>query len=66
MFEDEACKREYEDGGAQVAGGMKVTTVKDNRRVDQRGRTEINQPIKRRHHSQHRRKINVHSKSASI
>jgi uncharacterized protein YlbG (UPF0298 family) len=46
MFEDKACKREYEDGYAQFAAGMKVTMVKENLRVEQRGPTGINQPRK--------------------
>jgi hypothetical protein len=46
MFEDKACTRDYEDRDAQFAAGMKVTTVKENRRVEQRGPTRINQPIK--------------------
>jgi hypothetical protein len=44
MFEDKACKRNYENGDAQFAAGMKVTTVKENPRVEQRGPTGINQP----------------------
>jgi hypothetical protein len=46
IFEDKACKREYEDGGAQFAAGMKVVMVKDNRPVEQHGPTGINQPRK--------------------
>jgi hypothetical protein len=46
MVEDKACKREYEDGDAQFAAGMKVTTVKENHRIEQRGPTGINQPRK--------------------
>jgi hypothetical protein len=46
MFEDKACKREYEDGYAQFAAGMKVTAVKENHRVEQHVSTGINQPIK--------------------
>jgi predicted adenine nucleotide alpha hydrolase (AANH) superfamily ATPase len=61
MFEDKACKHAYEHGGAQFAAGMKVTTVKDNRQVEQRGPTQINQKEKWRHHPQHERKINVYS-----
>jgi hypothetical protein len=39
MFEDNACKHEYENGDAQFAAGMKVTTVKKNHLVEQRGPT---------------------------
>jgi hypothetical protein len=66
MFEDKACKRNYENGDVHFAAGMKVMTVKYNRRVEQHGPTDINQPKKWRHHAQHGRKINVHSKSTSV
>jgi hypothetical protein len=46
MLEDTVCKREYEDEDARFAAGMKVTTVKENLRVEQRGHTVINQPRK--------------------
>jgi hypothetical protein len=44
MFEYKSCPRDYEDGDAQFAAGMKVIPVKENRRVEQRGPTGINQP----------------------
>jgi hypothetical protein len=46
MFEDKACKRKYVDNETQYASGVKVTTVKYNRGVEQRGPTGINQPRK--------------------
>jgi hypothetical protein len=46
IFEDKACKREYYDGGAHFAAGIKVTMVKENSRVEQRGSMRINQPRK--------------------
>jgi hypothetical protein len=38
MFEDKVCKHNYEngDGDAQFAEGMKVITLKENSRVEQR------------------------------
>jgi hypothetical protein len=47
MFEDKACKCNYENGYAQFAERMKVIMVKDNRRVvEKHGPTGINQPRK--------------------
>jgi hypothetical protein len=46
IFEDRACKCKYVNNEAQYAAGMKVTTVKENCRVEQRGPTGINQPRK--------------------
>jgi hypothetical protein len=43
MAENKACKRKYEYPDAQFAAGMKVTTVKENRRAEQRGPAGINQ-----------------------
>jgi hypothetical protein len=41
IFEDKACKRKYVNNKAQFASGTKVTTVKENRLVEQRGPTGI-------------------------
>jgi hypothetical protein len=66
MFEDKACKCEYENGDAQFAAGMKATTVKENCRVEQPGPTGINQPRKTetsrptRKEDKHPSKINIH------
>jgi uncharacterized protein YlbG (UPF0298 family) len=46
MFEDKACKQKYVKNEGQFASGMKVTTVKEDLRVEQRGPTGINQPQK--------------------
>jgi hypothetical protein len=52
IFEDKACKRKYVNNNEkQFASGMKVTTLKENCRVEQRGLTGINQPQKWKHHS---------------
>jgi hypothetical protein len=48
MFEDEVCKRNYKNGDAQFAEGMKVMTVTENHRVEQRGPPGINQLRKNR------------------
>jgi hypothetical protein len=66
IFDDKACKREYEDGGAQFAAGMEVTMVKENRRVEQCEPTGVHQPRKMEIDAQHGRKINVHSKSTPL
>jgi hypothetical protein len=47
MFEDKACKQKCVNNEAQFESGMKVTTVKENCRVDQLGPTGINQPRKK-------------------
>jgi hypothetical protein len=66
MFEDKACKHEYENGDAQFAAGIKVTTVKVNHMVEQRGPKGINQPRKTetagptRKEDQCQFKINIH------
>jgi hypothetical protein len=52
MFEEKACKREYEDGSAQFSSGMKMK--------------ELANQEKRRHPTQHGKKINVHSKPTSF
>jgi hypothetical protein len=44
MFEYKACKHNYADGDAKFVAGMKVTTVKQNHRVERRGPTGVNQP----------------------
>jgi hypothetical protein len=46
MAENKACKLNYVNPDAQFAAGMKVTTVRENRWVEQRGPTGINQPRK--------------------
>jgi hypothetical protein len=46
MAEYKACKRIYEYPDAQFATGMKVTTVKENRRAEQCGPTGIREPQK--------------------
>jgi predicted DNA-binding WGR domain protein len=46
MAEHKVCKRVYDYPDAQFASGMKVTTVKENRRAEQRGPTGIQQPRK--------------------
>jgi uncharacterized protein YlbG (UPF0298 family) len=46
MAEHKVCKRVYDYPDAQFASGMKVTTVKENRRAEQRGPTGIHQPRK--------------------
>jgi hypothetical protein len=46
MAEHKVCKRVYDYLDAQFASGMKVTTVKENRRAEQRGPTGIRQPRK--------------------
>jgi hypothetical protein len=44
MAEHKVFKRVYDYPDAQFASGMKVTTVKENRRSEQRGPTGIHQP----------------------
>jgi uncharacterized protein YlbG (UPF0298 family) len=46
MAEHKVCKRVYDYPDAQFASGMKVTTVKENRRAEQHGPTGIHQPRK--------------------
>jgi hypothetical protein len=46
MAEHKVCKRVYDYPDAQFSSGMKVTTVKENRRAEQRGPTGIHQPRK--------------------
>jgi hypothetical protein len=46
MFEDKAFKRNYLNDDAQFSVGMKVTTVKENSRVEQHEPTRIDQPRK--------------------
>jgi hypothetical protein len=46
MAEHKVCKCVYDYPDAQFASGMKVTTVKENRRAEQRGPTGIQQPRK--------------------
>jgi hypothetical protein len=46
MAEHKVCKRVYDYPDAQFASGMKVMTVKENRRAEQRGPTGIHQPRK--------------------
>jgi hypothetical protein len=46
MAEHKVCKHIYEYSDAQFSAGLKVMTVKENRRADQRGPTGINQPRK--------------------
>jgi hypothetical protein len=66
MFEDKACKCSYEDGNAQFDAVMKVTTVKENRRINQCGPTEFNQPREIETTRPTRKEENVHSKSTFI
>jgi hypothetical protein len=66
MAEHNFCKRVYDYPDAQFASGMKVTTVKENRRAEQRGPTGIHQPVKRRCHYPQGKKTFVHSKSTSV
>jgi hypothetical protein len=46
MFEEKSCKCNYVNNEAQYDSGMKVTTVKENCRVEQHGPTGISQPRK--------------------
>jgi hypothetical protein len=46
MVEDKACKRKYVKNEAQYTAGTKVTTMKENHLVEQRGPTGIDQPRK--------------------
>jgi uncharacterized protein YlbG (UPF0298 family) len=46
MAEHEVCKRVYDYRDTQFASGMKVTTVQENRRAEQRRPTGIHQPRK--------------------
>jgi hypothetical protein len=46
MAEHKVCKRVYDYPDAQFASGMKVTTVKEKQRAEQRGPTGIRQPRK--------------------
>jgi hypothetical protein len=46
MAEQKVCKRVYDYPDAQFASGVKVTTVKENRRAEQCGPTGIHQPRK--------------------
>jgi hypothetical protein len=46
MAEHKVCKCVYDYPDAQFASGMKVTTVIENRRAEQRGPTGIHQPCK--------------------
>jgi hypothetical protein len=46
MAEPKVCKRVFDYPDAQFASGMKVTSVKENRRAEQRGPTGIHQPRK--------------------
>jgi hypothetical protein len=46
MAEHKVCKRVYDYLDTQFASGMKVPTVEENRRAEQRGPTGIHQPRK--------------------